>query len=47
MFDSILNFKERPFQGALADRGFQTGEPVEIKVDFKLAGFEFKRANKP
>ena len=47
MFDYIPNFTDGPSQGALAERGFQTGEPVEIKVDFKLAGFEFKRANKP
>ena len=43
MFDSIPNFTDRPTQGALADRGFQTGEPVEIKVDFKLTWFELKR----
>ena len=43
MFDSIPNFTDRPSQGALAERGFQTGEPVEIKVDFKLTWFELKR----
>ena len=43
MFDSIPNFTDGPSQGALADRGFQTGEPVEIKVDFKLTWFELKR----
>ena len=38
MFDYIPNFTDGPSQGALAERGFQTGEPVEIEVDFKLTG---------